>query len=1438
MRYRSRFVYVIGLIICVAAAITFIKSESFALTLSQTVFSGNSNVTLSPDGTAFTIGLGDKNAEKHDLVYLNYVHNVHGVHGVSEPAPGYHIYTGEVKGAVPVGYWKLEHWTSNCIHSRNSMNFRTHGFDRMGVTLANCFRYYPPGWVAYCAVCGEKIDDLYFYMTERVAATIGYLPSGTPYSTYFYLCPYDNSLENEKPIKHICHCTSANRYRIRYNGGAGALGSMGMDSFYYDSAEKYEGLEVVPQSRLSDCSYRRTGYVFKGWSLTAGGEAVFSDGEKWSNIQKAVKAGELENDSIIDVYAVWQQVSSNLKLQFTGGKIGGSRDSLSLSKSYGTEYDIQVPTYEPLKITFNANGGSIEGNSTEVRSADRVFREWQIPKTFYGRTDGKKYVFMSGRQGTTDTLTAICGVSPVFLPSPVRSGYRFKGWYNSRGVFVGNADEYYTPVSSETLTAGWEQVSITLTAKSDLSDSVNGGKGAVDLTWKAAGTGYDSAYRVYKSDDGNSFVILGENGVVTESSTESRSFSYSDGSEQTYTVKETGIYSIVLTGAEGGGCGFNKGGAGGRIFLRMWLVKGQKVGIVCGGRGNGKENSRIFKSDLEAMYSGGAGGGGKAFGGGSGGGATSLYVTDTGGNKYLVAAAGGGGGANLTEDGGAGGSRSNNISNGYSSDGAPIQFYRREFTEYTEYSSGGGGGYYPGKQGKTTYKRHVHSTDDPDCRFHQHTGNPIKGGGCYTIPEYSSKNISCTIECYSTGTHQYTCQNPGCGNTGTLEDYREYGYYYGGCWHYTGFSGQPNCPKCGDNHGVYLSDGQTSGEYEITEQVVTYSLGCGLMPGFNCRSDLPTEDTLDPEKSYSAGGGGNWVDRSSVREFAVVDAVYDTNECIGVNYGNGNASLEIIISGCRADEFLDDIPAPDMAAPGEITGCLVCKKQGRNLRVSWEAAKDNGTPYYFKVDNYSLTTGEVAATSNTEKKVIVSGVTGYYVREDTYGYTEVNSGNGSFTNRCEIETSAVSGKTKYVHIAAVDKAGNVGKTTHIKIDPDGDDIDICWDIYTEKLVITEGDNVLKSGNSKYYVKADGKTPFYLDFAAYMDGEARDSYQIGKCYFRDSSDTGKYICVIAENTVPKRDGKIAENSISYADKGMIINRYSYTEGYRSNDCGRILIKQGFTAGADKDGYRLTLIPGAEATSANGIHETVASSVEKDKYNGLEIILDGKGPGITGLEEFDVKKLFIDGSARAKTVTVSASDTGAGLDPDNSYLRIFNRDNACEETWSFAGGIGGKLSLTFTAEKLEELFYYGLFTIEVHAVDKVGNATDERIEGVGFDLETDVVRLLEKVDGKKIFARGESGDLYVTSTGYVEYVEVKFPDELSEYDTVFDYRNNPELKKEEVLRFMIPLYDIPEGDWDFTIKVTAHKGEESLESHPRISVVSVSGSVLDEIRTGLE
>ncbi len=509
------------------------------------------------------------------------------------------------------------------------------------------------------------------------------------------------------------------------------------------------------------------------------------------------------------------------------------------------------------------------------------------------------------------------------------------------------------------------------------------------------------------------------------------------------------------------------------------------------------------------------------------------------------------------------------------------------------------------------------------------------------------------------------------------------------------------------------------------------------------------------------------------------------------------------------------------------------------MTVSWTAATDKGTKYYFKADNYSLNTGTVAVVSNTVGRTLITGLSGYYVKLDSSPKTTVLKSNGTFITYTKYDVTAVSSETRYLHVAAVDKAGNIGSTVHIAINPDSADINPCWDLYTRRLTVKDGDNVHSAGGSSYYVKADGKEPFYLLLEAYMDGHARETYQIDKCYFRNKAATDNYISVGMSNTVPIADGSLSAGSISYgAAGGMPIDRYSYTEAARSSGCSEVKLTQGFVAGEDQDGLRLTVIPGAEATEGKGLGETCRSDPGRDAKNGIELIFDGKGPTVTGLEMFDPEKLFIDGSEEAVSLVVGAADDGAGLDSENSYLRIYNSDNTCEYKWKFSEGTDEKIRIDFTRDKLEELFCFGSFEIEVHTLDLVGNVTDKEIHGVGFDMETDVVRLLQVIDGKEVFARGESGDLYITSTGYVDSVEVFFPDELSEYNTVYDYTQNPEMTKEEILRFMIPLYDIPEGDWDFTIKVVAHKGDEELESHPRVSVVTVSGSVLDELRTGLE
>ena len=159
------------------------------------------------------------------------------------------------------------------------------------------------------------------------------------------------------------------------------------------------------------------------------------------------------------------------------------------------------------------------------------------------------------------------------------------------------------------------------------------------------------------------------------------------------------------------------------------------------------------------------------------------------------------------------------------------------------------------------------------------------------------------------------------------------------------------------------------------------------------------------------------------------------------------------------------------------------------------------------------------------------------------------------------------------------------------------------------------------------------------------------------------------------------------------------------------------------------------------------------------------------------------------------------------------------------------------MSFGPEEAEKYFYFGDFEITVHVSDRVGNVSEEKVSGWGFDLKTEIKRLLEEKDGKTVFARGESGDLVIKTYGYAEKVEVIFPDELSGYSTVFDYTGNEEYEKDEVIRFMIPLYDLPEDCEGFTVTVIAKKDGETLESHPRINLVGVEGTVLDELRTSL-
>ena len=147
--------------------------------------------------------------------------------------------------------------------------------------------------------------------------------------------------------------------------------------------------------------------------------------------------------------------------------------------------------------------------------------------------------------------------------------------------------------------------------------------------------------------------------------------------------------------------------------------------------------------------------------------------------------------------------------------------------------------------------------------------------------------------------------------------------------------------------------------------------------------------------------------------------------------------------------------------------------------------------------------------------------------------------------------------------------------------------------------------------------------------------------------------------------------------------------------------------------------------------------------------------------------------------------------------------------------------------------EEPVFSGDFVVTAYAVDNVGNETEESWYVTEFALEAEVERILAPHD--PVFKRGESGILSVTAWGYVDRIEVEFPDFLSNYSQIIDYNGYSDYKEDEKIQFMIPLYADEGIDYEITVRV--YKGDRKLEAYPEIRTIQVKDSILDEIRTRL-
>ena len=1332
------------------------------------------NVTLSPDGTkrAWTTDAGNKTNER--LPY-QYTVDMHAESTLGQPGIGEHFYGKQAEGSVTIGKWVVMHTPGQCIHAPTVTKDTFAGF-----TYSNdiCHSYYNNGWFAYCVDCGEIAAHMLIYARESTVRQITSIPAS---ATYVYLCPHCTHLEQGYSYQHYCKSISNNRYRVTYRPNAPAdstvAGYMAPTMHMYDNSTTYNG-EPVSEMGYTDRALRLnsltcTGYVFAGWNTKADGSGrSFSDGQQVLNLTT-------EDNGTVKLYAQWKKAEGSLMLDAGGGTYKG-KAVYEQKQKYGTTYQVDNGQIVPpvgYKVSFVTNGGAAVGTITTTKS----FTHWEIHGDFSGEFKNNVYKYL-GSNGNVDRLVARYVNDAFTLPDCTGSNVSLVGWYDDPGLgddaFIGKPGDKIVVDQETVLYAKW--ATLTLWAYDDYTS--HGGVGAVDLEWEQK-DGKGKYYRLYQSEDKSSWKEIFSGTDIQSSVAISKEYGTSN-QGTTYTVPYTGNYALTVYGAKG--ADYNStytGGKGGSVTATYWLVKGDVITVYPGKAGSGLNGG---------TNGNGADGGTSTSDLGRGGGAASQVYLTRNGSQTLLITAGGGGGANANNSGGPGGTGGGNSTiTGANGIGA------------------GGGGYAGGISGEFSYHKHSSA-----CGYHTHSGNSTDGGGCYgkattqsvpcgTFWEHETATVCFDEVCVNANGEAY----PGAGyawvGSGAHNPNGYYSYHDYETWYAI------ECDNCG-------ASGYTEGETHYKKTTV-YVIDCGKAEGYLCgKAEGEIESCLASQgaTSYASNGFG----------------CKNVTLTAGTSNGAGKVTINSQDIGYLEVSNLKDVLAKDKAAPKAIAGYTESLSGENSCRIMVTEPEDQGTVYYHKAESFDAASAKKLADSNVTENILTSGIAGYRYYVDSKASGTVTSGHSMITgNAVDIEMKS---SVRYLHIAAVDVAGNMGPTLHVPIKTVEDIPDIPVEpdypkevpLKTEKILLEDTEYVYSAGVDSFYIKADGITEHAMTIAGYVDGTATNTYQVEWLQIISLAGSKKEWY---QNRIPKTAIDAGNKSFTNMQlqtdasrEELRILQPTSAEAERTNEAARVSMIQRFVVPADMGRTQIQVYPKAMAVLEDMLY---SSDENKDKGNQIILIPDAKAPTVTGVTELE-NAGNIDMTEASKTFEIKAADIGSGV--KHLEVTIINQDNQMLRTYSSDTG-----HLTITMEK-EDYLFLGDFAVTAKAVDNVGNESIHESDKLAFTLKAELQRARFPYHGN--FKAGDGAVLTITTGGYADKVVIRFPDELlilnpdlnKEY--VYEY---PEAIKTEIYEFNIPL-DTASGS--YTITVEAWKNGRKLTEELEFPVRTV-GSIIEEFRT---
>lgn len=560
------------------------------------------------------------------------------------------------------------------------------------------------------------------------------------------------------------------------------------------------------------------------------------------------------------------------------------------------------------------------------------------------------------------------------------------------------------------------------------SNAQAGGAGGLTTSLRPDQTASTNGNSGINSVSGGGGGYKGGNVNYTNASA-TKTFAYT-GSYQSFTAPADGTYTLEAWGAQGGNVinAFRTGvtvtgGLGGYSAGKITLKAGETIYITVGGQGASsnqtvslKEYGRNDDGDREWLA--------YIRGGYNGGGHNIFFSTSS-----TIQGAGGGGATSFTKT-----LRSGVVTDYYIPE-TSVRTATGELQLYENYKNevllvgGGGGGASAGKK------------EDDVCTFaYGGTGGGIKGGmggtgfnpyrgglgGTQTAPAPTageSWNYVNGVSYYRKAAFGYGGSIEG--NSSSWDHAVTVGA--GGAGWYGGAAG--NTYTAGGGGSGYIG-GVTSGSTQNGRQsgngkaVVSYQI-------------------MVVSGSY---GGSNYINTVSAQTST-------TGNLSGKKTGDGQVKITGVVLNLSdgKDNYAELLgaPFPDTAAPGSVGELQADATSGAQV-LSWEEPNSNGTVYDFRVQLYELPTSgsnvDLKQTSDVFSRTLESAVAGYYyIYNNEAGTNLANYINSRYkkpaytwdnqhysdalTGFVQIPSLAVNTTARYIHVAAVDVAGNIGPTS-------------------------------------------------------------------------------------------------------------------------------------------------------------------------------------------------------------------------------------------------------------------------------------------------------------------------------------------------------------------------------------------------------------------------